>query len=210
MTIKARIITLVAGVTLGTGGAQAAIIANNASVAATPSAFDPSFGMLQISTGVQPFSATFTNLFSGSVTQEVRQESLLANPLGGLTFIYQISNDATSQTSIKRLVGGNFNGFATDVSIYGPGQGALTFDRDASGINIGADFTVPTHGLDAGETSSLLVVRTNASSYTNGFISIIDGGSATVGGYAPVPEPGAIALIGIATYALLGRRRQSA
>lgn len=197
---------VLAGLGFSATGASASLILPGGSTSAASTPFDPSLGTLHISTGAQNFTATFPALFSGTFTQEVRQEGLTANPLGGLTFTYEVSNDLASQTSIKRLIGGSFGSFATDVSTFGPGESALTFDRDASGIVVGANFTVPSNSLDPGESSAVLVIRTDAPAFTNGFISIIDGGSAGANGYAPVPEPGVAALVGIATFALLARR----
>jgi hypothetical protein len=68
--------------------------------------------------------------------------------------------------------------------------------------------------LTPGTTSALLVVQTNAPSFTPTFASVIDGTVATVASYAPspvIPEP---STLGLATVVIAGmgaypRRRKS-
>ena len=46
-----------------------------------------------------------------------------SNPLGGLTFTYLLSNDASSLNSLERMTISSFAGFATDVSYQVPAAG---------------------------------------------------------------------------------------
>src|SRR5579862_4854864 len=60
-----------------------------------------------------PFSSLNPDGYSGTLTSTVIQESAANNPLGGLTFVYQLHNNSTSVTSLERLVVTDFEGFAT-------------------------------------------------------------------------------------------------
>jgi len=188
--------------------AGAAVLPVNSDIAAAVTADNPSLGTFVASTGALPYSS-FT--FSGTVTQEIWQESPAANPLGGLTFTYRlVTNTGTGFTALSRVNGFNFGGFTADATFMlanALDQAPTNFTRNTAGSIVGFEFESPV-SFDPGESSALIVVRTNAPGYTTGLINIIDGGSATVMGYAPVPEPGTAALLGVAAGALLLRRRQ--
>lgn len=137
-----------------------------------------------------------------------------------LDFYYQFSNDASSTDGIGRLTGADFNGFTTDVfqtsaafDIFLAGsQAASTAGRGTSQV---VGFNFPEGGtdkIDPGETSWLLIVRTNATSFEPGLVALINGTATNVVGYQPVPEPETYAMM-LAGLGLLGaiarRRRQS-
>jgi hypothetical protein len=159
--------------------------------------------------------STEFSLFSGadiqgSVTSRVYSGDG-ANPLGGLTFTYEIVS-TLSQQDISRFSIGNFGGFSTDVS-YNlaalPGVAPTVSSRSsAPGDIVRFDFA----GLAPGQNSTLLVIQTDAQVYATTIASVINAGSAEVVSLAPtpVPEPAAAALIGFGLLALAGvaqRRR---
>ena len=155
--------------------------------------------------------------FSGSLDSAVVQETLLDNPLGGLSFAYRIENNPDNglppaETAIKRLSLLGFGGFSTDV-LQEPDptnappatSPAATADRDSTGTVVSFNFKVP-DPIDPGQSSTVVIVRTDATSYTFGEAFILNGGAVTVGAYVPVPEPAALSLLGVAGLALLRRR----
>lgn len=134
---------------------------------------------------------------------------------GFLTFLYVVTNDETSLDSIARLTLTNFGSFTTEVAQdidngFGP-QRATSADRSAGGGTIGFEFTASPLGLGdiaPGEASTVLWIRTNATAYTDGTASVIQGGVDSVLSYAPVPEPATMATLGIGAAAMLRRRRR--
>lgn len=136
-----------------------------------------------------------------------------SNTLGGLTFVYELINDAKSIDSIGRLTINGFAGSQTDAS-YGLPVPALAqvptlVDRSLSGNVVGFSFVGPPLGLGAllpGTASALLIVQTDAPQYVTSFASVIDGTVNTVGTYAPVPEPASLALLAIGLGLIVRRR----
>lgn len=135
-----------------------------------------------------------------------------------LDFYYQFSNNSGSQNAIARMTAASFEGFLTDVyqtatgfDLFQPGTNpADTADRSSNGRVVGFNFIPGTqNALDPGETSYIMVVRTDATQYTQGSMGIIDGSGATALAFAPIPEPETYALM-LAGLGLLGfaRRRQ--
>ena len=80
--------------------------------------------------------------------------------------------------------------------------------RSTDGSVVGFEFEASGPGglLDPGEFTSLVVIQTNAPSYTRGSTAIINGGSGSVESFAPVPEPATMALAGLALGAAVRRR----
>jgi PEP-CTERM motif len=167
---------------------------------------------------VVPFvSPTYT----GTLTSEVFQNDPTNPFLGGLTFVYQISNTSSFPGEIDRLTVSSFSGFATD-AIYVAGSASLAptyIDRSSgpAGATVGFSFAQPPLGsgsIQPGQTSDLLVVYTDAKSAAFTLASTIDGSVAQVLSYAPttnlIPEPSTFVLAGLATIGLVafGRRRR--
>ena len=136
-------------------------------------------------------------LFSGTYTTGVLAEGGIGGPL---TFFYQMTSDQTSLHNITRLTTSDFSGFTTD-AYYVETEGGvipLTFSRTLSststGPTIGFNFG---NGVQFGSESALLFIKTDAFAYVDGSISLIDGATANVRGFAPsVPEPGTLLLLG--------------
>jgi hypothetical protein len=156
-------------------------------------------------------SATFVSSlgvgdFSGSVSEGVYLE-------GGGTydFVYQFTNNAGGTKNIEQMSVAAFDSFVLDVQqsvtafdiFAGGGTLSTTVDRSPSGGNVAwKDSWTP------GSTSAILMVKTNANSYTTGTISFINSGTVTLGpaGFfsaAVVPEPTFYGLLGAGLIGLI-------
>lgn len=125
-----------------------------------------------------------------------------ANPFGSsdLTFIFQVKVTAGD---VSRLTGFNFAGFQTDVGMYPNGplgagnQAPISADRSTDAKTVGFNFAPQ---LVPGKTSYMLIVNTDATAWTPGLFSVIDGATVTNPGFAPttaVPEFGSASLMGL-------------
>jgi len=169
-------------------------------------------GPLVFDTGNVPFTGTdaLNNVaFTGLLDTKVIADA----GTGGLDFIYQFSNNANSPDAILHLSATSFSGYFTDAD-YLAGSGAShpgTVERDAAngGDTIDFSFTVAQAVLP-GSNSAELVVKTNATSFTNGTVSIQDGGNVSINAPTPasVPEPATLSIAGFALCALGMRRRK--
>lgn len=172
-----------------------------------------------------PFSTPF---YTGTLTAAV-----VRNSGGTLDFYYQITNDASSIHSLSRNTDSLFSGFSTDVyyrvddaglpALFTAGVlGAtpLTVDRGPGGEVVGFNFTGGGSGplINPGETTRILVIRTDAVDFTNGgFSSVLNGLPAFVSVFqpattAPIPEPASLLLLssafGAASYVARHRARR--
>jgi hypothetical protein len=172
-------------------------------------------------------SRTFTstvNDYSGILVAAVIREA--ANPLGGLTFIYQVFNDATSKVGLRAETNSFFGSFLTNVHFALNGsflsgftdglRVPLSSTRSNNGDVVGFNFGPPdTNFVQPGESSRVLVIRTNAPDFEPGFSSVIDGGVDTVDTFQPTtgaaPEPASLLLFsgGLLGFGAMMRRRRS-
>jgi hypothetical protein len=159
--------------------------------------------------------------FSGNVTVAVYNEGA-ANPLGGLTFVYSVTNNQDSPNSVERVTTDGFAGFLVNAgyvaATFLPPLPAPPFpqssvpsyiDRSSGGGDVpGFGWFSPT-GILGGTASPILVLRTNAPNFTTDTVNIIDGDSFTVQKLlGPVPEPASLTLLGTGALLLFrGRRR---
>jgi hypothetical protein len=182
-------LAVAAGLLAAAPRAQATPLLPNTSVSPTPTT---------LGTGTVRGSGTLT-LMGGSINATVRyvvyQESAAANPLGGLTFLYQVNNLAGGD-AISRFTNSSYAGFTTDANtttsssantVLGANGGSATFfdtsgvqtipsdatrsgpvapfDRDV-GFNFSANPSGPPNGtIPPGSSSLVLMIRTNAPNF---------------------------------------------
>src|SRR5205814_1457772 len=120
---------------------------------------------------------------------------------------------------VARITGGSYDSFLTDVTQFTPHSPFITTgthpavlaDRSVSGATVGFNFD-PLIAPDSGstDTSLALIVRTNSTTFTTGFIGVIDTGATQLDGFVPgipVPEPASILLVAFGSAGMLGYGR---
>ena len=134
--------------------------------------------------------------------------------LPGYTFTYEILVDFTSGHSVGQLSVGNFGLVFTDMSYssaLNPLGVAPTYaDRSSDGDVLHYNFSMlGGMGILGGESSALLVVRTDARFYEPTVASVINSGAAEMQSFAPiaVPEPASMAMIGLVSAGIYFKRR---
>jgi hypothetical protein len=174
-----------------------------------------------------PFTSS-TGADSGTLISAVYRET----GSGTLDFYYQVILNTTSTNCggggqpgcdpLARETNIDFNNAgpwttwaATRGDAVGPFSAGTVFpitaDRNALGNVVGFSFNPPDEAkIQPGQTSAILIVSTNATNYTLGNSSVIDGGVTTVSSFEPaaaVPEPATMALFGLGLLAVAGVRR---
>jgi hypothetical protein len=149
-----------------------------------------------------PFT-TSNGMDSGTLISAVYQET----GAGTLDFYYQVVLNTTStncggsgqpdcnplsrETNSSFEIGDDWTTWAaTRGDAVGPFSAGtvfpITVDRNAAGDVVGFSFQPPDGAkIQPGQTSSILIVSTNATNYALGLASVIDGGVATVAAYRP-------------------------
>jgi hypothetical protein len=180
---------------------------------------DPGFfpTNVQANTGLETFTSV-GGRFSGTVDEVVALDS----GTNALDFIFQVHNNPSSLDAIDGISSGLFDSFATDVgfsstvfiTLMGSGIRFPSDDtRSSSGNTVGFDFSFASGELMAGETTDLLVIKTNATSFSSGTVDLLSSGDFTSAGvFAPspstVPEPGSLVLFGSGLLGLAGVLRR--
>jgi len=193
------VIIVLVFVVLGATVANAAPLAAGGILFPAPAEPDPTGGTV-LATQTIPFIAPN---YSGSLVSTVRSGDP-SNPLGGLTFTYQIQMVAGTH-SVNRLSVNGYSGFGVDASYQAapPNVAPAFIDREVTGDSIGFSFASPPIGtgpISAGQSGSVLVLQTNAPAFIVAPAFVIDGQTAAVTAFAPIPEPGTVSLcvVGIA------------
>jgi len=189
-------------------------------------------GTLLDSLSVDFFSTLGT--YSGTLVSAVYRET----GTGTLDFYYQVTNNLTAPNcggagqdacdAIARETDTDFSGFSTATGFWIDGSSLpggifvdgtvapVTADRNGGvGNVVGFSFNPPDPAkIQPGQISNVLVISTNATNYTSGNASVIDGGVTTVEAFQPttavtppIPEVSSFFLLGGALLALFAIRR---
>ena len=176
-------------------------------------------------------SGIVTGSFNGLVLNFDLVSAVYSDPsntfgAGDLDFMYQVTNEPTSTDSVGRVTATDFAGFLTDVGYTAAGatlpggifvNGSVPpglVDRNTAST-IGFGFAVPPLFalVPPDEASTVLIIQTNATNFTVGQASVIDGKATTIDALGPaaaVPEPISFLLLGGGLLALgLGHIRRS-
>jgi len=166
-------------------------------------------GVKVADTGVNPWTGV-GGAFAGFAQTQVWKDPGNVYCAGCLDFIFIVSNNATSTTSIARISDTSFAGFKTDGGTasnfvcagLGTNVAPASVDRSGAGDVVGFNFAATAQILP-GECSEVLVVETNAVSWKAGTLHTIDGDIGTAASYAPaVPETATTVLLGVAMLTL--------
>ena len=171
----------------------------------------------------ETFLASMTGTFSGQFNQinGTYYDAVYRSAGGTLDFFYQVTNsNSLGGASIFTTSHSSFVGFTTDVQWYRttPTDNiAATATRGLVGQTIVYDYQAAGgQTIDAGQQSSLEVIRTNATLFDTGLYGILGPDTVTVLAFEPTvatPEPSTIvsAVVGLLGLAgLIARRRRSA
>jgi len=219
---------LLLGLIVSAPAIQAAPIIPSALVTSGGPAVAPPLTTAAAGTLLASLDVPFSFSTTAGTTSGVLRSAVYRNPSGTIDFYYQVFNNLNSVTALSRESDTSFSGFTTNLafrvdtgSLTGstfttPTAGIIpvTADRDASGTTVGFNFVPAPPGtkVPPGSTSAVLIISTNATSFTAGNAEIIDGGTITVAAFQPasgVPEPATLALIGGGLLALAAIRRRA-
>ena len=159
-----------------------------------------------------PLLSTFAGAAFGGTLVSTVIAGDASNPLGGLTFTYQILGDSRSTNAIGRITIKDYTQWLTDASYQVPAAGLqpTLMDRSIPGDVIGFSFIGQPIGAGAlapGAVSAVLVVQTNAPAFAPGLANVIDGSVAgNIPTFAPVPEPVTLCLFAMGGLLALRRR----
>jgi hypothetical protein len=220
--MRALLFTLLVGVTFIP--IQASTLNTPPPVSAPPDVFAACAGCTQLAyTSNTAVTATFTATLAAAVYTDP-SNTFCANCLD---FFYQISNSSMSTDSIGRVTATSFAGFLVDAGYSSSGEPAdggtpfptgtfapLVVDRNSSdtiGFAFSAVGAVGT-AVAPGGASTVLVIETNAQSFTAGSSSALDGSIANFRAFQPTastqaPEPDSALMLGLGMAALAGLRR---
>jgi hypothetical protein len=161
----------------------------------SPSGFSSAGWTLLASTGAQALSSL---TFTASATAWVYSDTNNSFCAGCLDFVYEVTR-ISGTDPVERITAGSFASFGTDVGFVTGSAGVtpVSIDRSLNGGVIG--FNYPTaSSLTGVQSTQILVIETNATSFTAGLMAAIDSQSANGVSFQPssVPEPASFAMVG--------------
>jgi hypothetical protein len=201
--MKISLLSLVVAAGFCSLSSAAILVPGNAQV--PPDTFSPlTTATLLATTGPQALSS---GSFTGTGTAWVYSDPTNIFCANCLDFVYQVTDNGPQVN--ERISAAVFTGFSTDAGYVTGGSGKVpnSVDRSTDG-SVVAFYYPGANNLLPGQTTALLVVKTNATSFITGTFSVQDGLSANAVGYSPtsVPEPVSMCMFG-GSLALLGLAR---
>lgn len=211
--MRKRLLSLI-GLGIGLSAISAFGCALTTNSSCSPDSLTTSGSALTSLTNQTITTATFTATYSEWVFEDTGSGGGLCT--GCLDFVFQVTNSAGSSDALERVSAGSFGAFLVDAGIDTTGgvgtTGTVspgTVDRSATGSVVGFNFVSPSTNIMPGQTSVLLEIETNATSYTTGNFSAQDDTAGSGSAYIPsaaTPEPMSMGLLG-GGLALLGLTR---
>ena len=192
--------TALAGMVLLTTVSEAAFIVSSMPIVPGGSSVTVPLTSAAAGTLLATLKSPFSFVTTAGTTSGTLLSAVYQNPSGTLDFYYQITNNASSATSLSRESSNSFTGFATNVAFRTDGStlsGAgflngsippLTAERDTSVV--GFNFVPVPAGtkISPGTSTFVLIISTNAIGFTAGNAEVIDGGAQTVASFRPLPQ----------------------
>jgi hypothetical protein len=139
-------------------------------------------------------------VFTGTLVEAVVSEQGTST----LDFYYAIVNDGGSRQGITTVASSSFTGLLTDVDSLadsGGDVGSTSATRDFSGGIVQFNFA---NSVLPGQASNFVFIKTDSSTFGAGTVVLMSNdGMASVKGFAPVPEPTSILLLGVGVLVLV-------
>ncbi len=160
-----------------------------------PDPFSNAGWTLLATTGSQALSS---GTFTANATASVYSDSGNTFCAGCLDFVYMVTRTGGADP-IERITGGSFIGYLVDAGVVTGSAGftPTSVDRSANGGVIGFNYQNAANLTD-NQSTQLLVIQTNATSFAAGVMSAQDGLAANGIGFQPAstPEPISMSLLG--------------
>jgi hypothetical protein len=219
MTMRLALASAILGVCVSAPEATATTLLPGGDVVPALLATDPNDAATLSDTGFKPFDVTQSGVEMVGFWRAAVITGYASNPFGSsaLTFIYQVGLTSSSPDGemIEHLIMSNFGSVATDVGFF-QADGLLN-PADVSrtaGSGDAVSFNFVPGGIALGDETSILIINTDATKYTQGTLTIEGGVTVTLNAFGAtslIPEPAAIvgATTSLALVGGAGLRRRS-